>query len=125
MKSSLISIFALVLLSTATPGRAGHDFALPEGVDELMATWLWGFYTVPASITRDGSPYWYGYPHFKVDKINDPAWTTVAAGHIRSDAKAPAVLVMHGCSGIIRGPAPYRILLMEKGYAVFEPDSFA
>jgi len=125
MKTSLVSILFLVLISISNPGRTGHPFELPQGVDALMATWLWGFFTVPASITRDGSPYWYGYPHFKVAKINDPAWSTVAAGHIKSDAKAPAVLMMHGCAGIVRGPAPDRIFFMEKGYAVFEPDSFA
>ncbi len=126
MKNSLIAILFLAMASISNPGQS-HHIDLPEGVDEMMATWLWGYYTVPASITRDGSAYWYGYPHTKskAEKINNPAWTDVATGHIRPDAKAPAVLVMHGCAGLLRGPAPYRVNLMEKGYAVFEPDSFA
>ena len=80
---------------------------------------------MPASITRDGTPYWYGYAHTDVDKINDPTWTDVAETHITPGAKAPAVLIMHGCGGIIRSPVAYRVLFMKRGYAVFEPDAYA
>ena len=86
---------------------------------------MWGFHTVPASITLDNSPYWYGYPHTDADRINNPAWTEVALKQIRPGAKAPAVLMLHGCSGLARGPAPLRLLLIKMGYGVFEPDSFA
>lgn len=121
--SLLRGMWALVLLTWIS--AHAHHTALPEGMTEVEATWLWGYYTVPATITRDGSEYWYSYPHTDVDKIINPAWTEVAAAHIKPGAKAPAVLVMHGCSGLIRGPVAYRVFFMERGYAVFEPDSFA
>ncbi len=98
---------------------------LPDGMSEAEATWLWGHYTVPGTITRDGSPYWYRYAHTDAAKINHPAWTEVAKGHIRAGAKAPAALILHGCSGIDPGPTAYRLFFLERGYAIFEPDSFA
>jgi len=114
----------IVPLLFVTPVQAHHS-ALPAGMSEPEATWLWGYHTIPAGITSDNSPYWYGYPHTDVNRIDDPAWHQVAEKKIRADAKAPAVLVMHGCAGIVRGPAQYRLFFMNRGYAVFEPDSFA
>lgn len=106
------------------PAQSDHA-RLPDGVTPVMATWLWGYHTIPASITKDGSPYWYAYPHTDASRINDPPWTEVAAKHIKAGAKAPAVIFLHGCSGLFRGGVGYRILLMSEGYAVFEPDAFA
>ena len=94
-------------------------------MSEPEAAWLWGYHTIPADITRDDSPYWYGYPHDDVNRINNPPWTEVAAEKIRPDTTAPAILVMHGCAGIVRSPTSYRLYFMKRGYAVFEPDSFA
>lgn len=124
MRPAASMIAAVVLLMSAHAARADHA-SLPEGVTPVMATWLWGYHTVPASITKDGSPYWYAYPHTDAARIIDPPWTEAAAKHIKAGAKAPAVLFLHGCSGIIRGGVGYRILLMAEGYAVFEPDAFA
>jgi dienelactone hydrolase len=115
-------VITLVVFSQVT--RAHHT-PLPEDMSETEAAWLWGHYTIPASITRDNSPYWYSYEHTDVSKINNPAWTTVAAGHVKPGTKAPAVLVLHGCSGIFPSPTAYRVFFMEHGFAVFEPDSFA
>ena len=117
--------YTLVTVLVTSSAVYAHHTALPEGMTEPQATWLWGYHTVPASITRDGSPYWYGYVHTDAEKINNPAWTEVAAEHIELGAKAPAVLVLHGCAGVIRSPTAYRIFFMQRGYAVFEPDSFA
>ena len=124
MRYTLIICALTAVLSVSVPVFAHHT-ALPEGMSEAEAAWLWGHHTVPATITHDGSPYWYSYAHTDVTKISNPAWTDVAARHIKPDAKAPAVLVMHGCSGLIRNPTAYRVFFMERGYAVFEPDSFA
>jgi dienelactone hydrolase len=124
MRRPSIPLVALSLLLLSQTGQAHHS-PLPAGMSEAEATWLWGYYTVPASITRDSSSYWYSYDHTDVNKINNPAWTQVAAGHIKPGARAPAVLVMHGCSGIFPSPAAYRVFFMERGYAVIEPNSFA
>jgi dienelactone hydrolase len=114
----------IISLLVVTPVQADHA-QLPAGMSEPEAAWLWGYHAIPAEITRDNSPYWYGYTHTDVNRINNPAWTTVAARHIRPGARAPAVLIAHGCSGLPRGPAEYRLWFMKQGYAVLEPDSFA
>ncbi len=119
--AATLSVFVALAFAPAQ----GDHAALPDGVSPVMATWLWGYHTVPASITTDGSPRWYAYPHTDASRINDPPWTDVAATHIETGATAPAVVWLHGCSGMPRGPIGYRIYLMSKGYALFEPDSFA
>ncbi len=124
MRPAASLILAVWLLMVAQAARGDH-VALPEGVTPVMATWLWGYHTIPASITKDGAPYWYAYPHRDAARIVDPPWSEVAATHIREGAKAPAVLFLHGCSGLFRGGVGYRILLMDEGYAVFEPDAYA
>ena len=115
----------LIVLSLFMAPVSAHHTALPTGMSEPEAAWLWGYHTIPSSISRDNSPYWYGYTHDDVNRINNPAWTTVAAEQIRPGAKAPAVLVMHGCAGVVRSPTRYRLFFMKSGYAVFQPDSFA
>jgi dienelactone hydrolase len=118
-------IAAFIGLMLVAGSVQSHHANLPNGVTPMEATWLWGHYIIPDTITRDGSPYVYAYPHKDPKRIIAPPWTEVAAGHIKADAKAPAVLFLHGCSGLIRGGLGYRILLMSEGYAVFEPDAFA
>ena len=125
MRRPATQLIALVLLCLGQAGQAHHT-PLPTGMNETEAAWLWGYHTIPASITRDSSPYWYNYEHTTdVNKINNPAWTQVAAGHIKSGAKAPAALVLHGCSGLMPSPNAYRVFFIERGFAVSEPDSFA
>jgi len=124
MRSVLTALSVLALLLHSQTGQAHHS-PLPDGMSKAEATWLWGHYTIPADITHDNSPYWYRYDHTDINKINNPAWTEVAAGHIKPDARAPAVLVMHGCSGIFGSPNSYQVFFLERGFAVFEPDSFA
>lgn len=118
----IIAVFAMSLVWQT--GYSDHT-SLPEGVTPEMATWLWGYHTIPPAITEDGSPYWYAYPHTDAGRINDPPWTEVAARHIKASAKAPAVLYLHGCGGLIRGGLGYRLMLMNAGFAIFEPDAFA
>ena len=120
--ASIIAAIAVFMISQST--LADHA-SLPEGVTPVMATWLWGYHTIPGSITDDGSPYWYAYPHTDAARIIDPPWTEAAAKHVKAGAKASAVLFLHGCSGLIRGGIGYRIMLVTEGYAVFEPDAFA
>lgn len=124
MQRIAIQLVALLLLCLGQAGQAHHS-PLPAGMSEAEAAWLWGHHTIPASITQDNSAYWYNYAHTDVNKINNPAWTRVAVGHIKPGARAPAVLVLHGCSGIFPNPTAYRVFFMERGFAVIEPDSFA
>ena len=121
MRYVLAFLGALILSQT---GLAHHS-PLPENMSKAEAAWLWGHYTIPASITHDNSPYWYQYKHTDVSRISNPPWSEVAAADIKPDARAPAVLVMHGCSGIFGSPNSYQMFFMERGFAVFEPDSFA
>ncbi len=124
MFRNLIFIIMLAFGLTGAPVQAHHT-ALPADMSEVEATWLWGNYAIPAVIARDNSPYWYSYPHTDVNKIKNPAWTEVAAKHIKPGVKVPAVLLLHGCSGLARGPAQRRVFFLQHGYAIFEPDSFA
>jgi hypothetical protein len=107
MRYILAVLSALTLSVLGQTGQAHHS-PLPDGMSEAEAAWLWGHYTVPANITHDNSPYWYRYEHTDINKINNPAWTEVAAGHVKPGTRAPVVLVMHGCAGIF--PAPPRIV---------------
>lgn len=125
VKLRVLGLAVLTGSLLANAPAQGHHTALPSGLSEPEATWLWGYHTIPAGITRDNSPYWYGYTHTDVNRINNPPWTSVAAKQISPGAQAPAVLMMHGCAGIARGPTLYRLFFMKLGYAVFEPDSFA
>ena len=125
MKISSILLFSLLLLF-AVPGLQAHHAQLPPGMSEPEAAWLWGYHTIPASITRDNSAYWYNYAHSTdVHKISNPAWTEVAARHIKPGSKTPAVLVMHGCSGMFPSPNAYRVFFVERGFALLEPNSYA
>lgn len=116
------TLIALIAIGEST--RADHE-PLPEGVTPVAATWLWGHHSIPDTITRDGSLYWYAYPHADPNLIVNPPWTEVAATHVRADTKAPAVVYLHGRSGMIRGSVDYRLILLQEGFAVFEPDAYA
>ena len=120
-----VRFLAAVAIAVTWQTGHGHHASLPEDVTPETATWLWGHHAIPASITKDGSPYWYAYPHTDASRINDPPWTAIAAEHVKAGAKAPAILFLHGCSGLIRGGAGYRLLLLAAGYALFEPDAYA
>ena len=98
-----ITLRLAMLLALTVPSARGDHVELPDGVTPVMATWLWGYHVVPGAITKDGSPRLYSYPHTDASRINDPSWTDVAAKHMKAGAKAPAILLMHGCAGVVRG----------------------
>jgi dienelactone hydrolase len=117
-------VIAIVILASVPQVRADHT-PLPDSITPLRATWLWGHHSIPGTITSDGSPYWYAYPHTDSSHIDDPPWTKVAARQVKAGMKAPAVIYLHGCTGMYRGGVGYRVLLLELGFAVFEPDAYA
>ena len=108
------------LLIAAASAHANHG-ALPDGVTPIEATWLWGHYIVPDTITKDGAPYVFAYPHKDSARIIDPPWTEVASEHIKSGAKAPAALFLHGCSGMIRPAARLRLWVVNESRARARP----
>ncbi len=118
-------LFGIVAITLSLQYAYADHATLPDGVTPVMATWLWGYHTVPASITKDGYPRLYAYPHTDANRINDPPWTEVAARDMKAGARVPAMLWLHGCDGMPRGSVGYRVYFMSKGYALFEPDSFA
>ena len=124
MTSWLPYVLSLTVILTIQPVHSYH-VKLPEGMTPVQATWLWGHHSIPGDITKSGTPYWYVYPHTDVIQITNPVWSDVASKHIKPGAKAPAVLFLHGCSGMSYGTTEYRRFFIETGYAVFEPDSFA
>lgn len=124
MKNSVRIIIALIATLGFQSGIAHHT-ELPEGMSQARATWLWGHHAIPADITHSGTPYWYAYPHTDVEQITNPAWSDVAKTHIKPGARVPAVLMLHGCSGMTYGTTQYRRYFIGSGYALFEPSSYA
>jgi dienelactone hydrolase len=124
MAGHLKWVLGLIAILAMQPALS-HHVDLPDGMTQAQATWLWGHHSIPAEITLSGTPYWYVYPHTDVNQIADPVWSDVAAKHIKPGAKTPAVLVLHGCSGLSYGDREYRRYFINSGYAVFEPNSFA
>jgi dienelactone hydrolase len=117
-------IAALLSMLITQPVTSDH-VELPPGMSQVQATWLWGHHSIPGHITGSGTPYWYVYPHTDINAITNPVWSDVAAAHIKPGAKAPAVLVLHGCSGISYGATEYRRYFIGTGFAIFEPNSYA
>jgi dienelactone hydrolase len=124
MTGHLKWVLGLIAILVNQPAMS-HHVELPEDMTQAQATWLWGHHSIPGDITLSGTPYWYVYPHTDVNQITNPIWSDVAATHIKPGAKAPAVLVLHGCSGMSYGSTEYRRYFINSGYAVFEPNSFA
>ena len=59
---------------------------------DLKPTWLYGFVSIPGEWTKSGT-----------DKVyeNEPfGWSGLAQKDVKSNAKMPAVLYMHGCAGL-------------------------
>lgn len=113
-------IRTVVLLAIGLLSIAGCQpmVKLPAGVTPVMATWRYGWYTIPGTYTRSGralslrpSP-------------ADPPWAQTAARALKPGVKVPVVLYLHGCTGIHDQAGRYRNLLLSQGYAVFMPDSF-
>ena len=92
--------------------------SLPKGVSSVMATWLYGYHTLPSTVTISGN-----VESFR-SSPEAPPWTKLAAKELKSGIKLPVVLYMHGCKGIISETEQYRRLLLSQGYGVFIPDSF-
>ena len=124
MKHSIRIAIALLAALAFTPGMA-HHVELPAGMSPAKAAWLWGHHAIPGDITLSGTPYWYAYPHTDVKQITNPVWSDVAKRHIKPGASTPAVLVLHGCSGMTYGTTQYRRFFIGSGYALFEPSSYA
>ena len=124
MKNTIRIGLALIAALTFQPGYAHHS-KLPEGMSPAEATWLWGHHSIPGDITVSGTPYWYVYPHTDVNQITNPVWSEVAKTHVKPGARAPAVLMLHGCSGMTYGTTQYRRFFIGSGYAIFEPSSYA
>jgi dienelactone hydrolase len=103
----LFSVLVACAQPTADPGT-------PEAV--LSRTWMLGALGLPYSVLENADrPNRWPARMFMLDLENE---------ELRPGAKAPAVVLMHGCQGI--GPTE-RIalkLMREAGYAVFSPDHF-
>ncbi len=82
---------------------------------DLKPTWLYGFVSIPGEWTKSGT-----------DKVyeNEPfGWSGLAQNDVKSNAKMPALLYMHGCAGLTDFIV-VRDLFVKQGYAVFAPDSY-
>lgn len=107
-RNVLLAIIFLFVSACSTP--------LPKGVTPNQATWLLGYHSIPAKYTRDNTlKSW----------RNDIGWMSKANAAVKSGVKVPVVLYMHGCAGIHKQGEAYRTFMLQQGYAVLMPDSFA
>lgn len=107
MRPTIVLTVALTLLAWpagADPGEPG-----------LAATWRKAHVAIPAAdgMTRPAIGTW-GNPRVQ---------GVLAALH--AARPLPAIVYMHGCSGIGGEEEASKLFFMEQGYAVFMPDSFA
>ena len=82
---------------------------------ELEATWRKAHVAIPAvgDMQRPVIGFW------QDDRVRN------AAAAIAARQSLPAVIYMHGCSGIGGEEEASKLFFMEQGFAVFMPDSFA
>ncbi|MDH5178962.1 MAG: dienelactone hydrolase family protein, partial [Gammaproteobacteria bacterium] len=109
-----LSVIVLLLLF----GCQASSIKLPSGISPVQATWLYGKYSIPATYVGSGKTF-----HFQ-QGVGEPLWTTLAAANLKTGAKVPVVLYLHGCKGMSRQADRFNDLLVSAGYAVFMPDSF-
>lgn len=110
---SFVAVLILVFF-----GCQSISAKLPPGVTPVQATWLYGKYIIPAEYVDNGQTV-----HFQ-HGVADARWTDLAARRIKSNARVPVVLYLHGCKGMSRQAERFNDLLVSEGYAVFMPDSF-
>lgn len=82
---------------------------------DLKLTWLYGSVSIPGEGTKSGAD--------KVYDMEASGWSEKVQKDVRTNAKIPAVLFMHGCSGL-GGFNFVADLFTKQKYAVFAPDSF-
>jgi dienelactone hydrolase len=102
-------VVSLALIVLTCPGRAA------ESAPGLAATWRKAHVAIPAT---DGTlrPVIGTWSNSRVQGV-------LAA--LRGARPLPAIVYMHGCSGIGGEEEASKLFFMEQGYAVFLPDSFA
>ena len=107
------NVYITICLLLLTSGCATP---LPEGTSPTEATWLHGFHTIPAHYTKSNSEKYWRF---------ESNWMVQAGKEVKPGSKIPVVLYLHGCAGIKNEDLTYRNFMLEQGYAVFMPDSFA
>ena len=116
--SRLKIVYFPLLAAVVLLGCQSNLTQLPAGVTPVQATWLYGKYTIPAKYVDSNKTLTFQ------QSVGEPQWSDVAAASLKSGAKMPVVLYMHGCKGMSRQAELFRDLLVSEGYAVFMPDSF-
>lgn len=96
----------LLLILSASPSRADEELAL---------TWQRAHVALPR-LHPAGRP--------TLGLLRD-ADVQAALAQMPADLRVPAVLLMHGCNGIGDEEESTKLFLMDQGYPVFLPDSFA
>lgn len=110
-RTALIGFFSIFIVSCQS---------LPAGVGPVEATWLYGEFSLPASVTVNGKSKSFS------PSYSDEPWQISAEKFIKPGIKIPLAIHMHGCAGIGGNDeaGEYLDLMLSQGYAVFMPDSF-
>lgn len=102
----VVLALSILLVSTASPSRAD---------DELALTWQRAHVALPR-LVPGGRP--------ALGLMRDPD-VQAALAAVPADLRVPAILLMHGCNGLGEEEESAKLFLMDQGYPVFLPDSFA
>jgi dienelactone hydrolase len=100
----------LAALALAAPLLAGEA---PAAGAQVRITWERAYVLLPVAADR------------LVGGRMDEAFVREELAALPAGRKLPAVLYLHGCSGLAPGNFDYMHLLAGEGYAVLAPDSFA
>lgn len=111
LRLSILSILSLLILTSCK--------TLPKGTSPHMATWLSGEHTVPAAITLSGRSEKF------IPNLDKTKFKNNISSKLKQDAKVPAIVYLHGCQGFNSEDYSYKDIFIDKGYAVFMPDSYA
>lgn len=123
MRLDLTCLAAVAALSLILSGCAASTKGLPEGVSAVEATWLYGQYAIPAQYSTTGFNEYYG-GRTTSTKVTSSIWSDEAAKNIKPGVRMPSVLYLHGCRHS-HDEISYQKLLLDEGFAVWRPDSWA
>ncbi len=101
-------ILGVWLFLAPAPGEAATD-------EDLAETWRRAHVSLPA-IASNPAPVIGRWSDKRVQRVT---------GSLTADSQIPAVIYLHGCSGIGSEEESGKLFLVERGFAVFLPDSFA
>jgi dienelactone hydrolase len=115
-RRAVVGLLAVVALPLAACAADLAKVPDPDDPAGLAETWRRARIALPQALTAGGE--------IRQGELGDVAVATALA-NVPAGRKVPTVLYLHGCSGFGTSGKVNVALLVEAGYAVIAPDSFA